>query len=499
MAGARTNGFSTGCDKRPCWIIFAFRCLGRPSLHPAMEIIDILLAPLFIGLLFWVGYSYGNSHYKGNKLLMNYYNWGLALKLLGAFFYVLVYVYFYKAGDTLSYFKGGKIIHKAFMEDPGAAVSIYFLEPKEETVNTQMYTKRLPYFNSSEGFFMHKMCGIFALMTFKSYLCTSFFFAFYNFTGAVKLFDTFRQKFPKFTREIAIGAFFVPSVIFWGSGISKDTVCMGSIGWLFYAFDNLFSGKKIAKSAFLVVLMSYLIITLKAYILMTFMPAVLIWFYLRVIGSVKNKVLKAVSAVVMLVAIAGGGTVMVQFIAQASQKYALDRVQKLAEGFWSYHTHLDETGETGSGYQLHITDASATGMLKVMPEAVNVTLFRPYLWEVRNPFMLLSALESLILFVMFLRLFPQIGFGGFFRSFSVPEVTLCILFSIVLGFAVGVTAFNFGALVRFKIPLMPFFYIGLILMRNYKTLLEAPKKVAKKIRSKRKPKASAEGMSPSLA
>jgi len=30
------------------------------------------------------------------------------------------------------------------------------------------------------------------------------------------------------------------------------------------------------------------------------------------------------------------------------------------------------------------------------PQAINVSLFRPYLWEVKNPLMLLSAIEALI-------------------------------------------------------------------------------------------------------
>jgi len=32
-----------------------------------------------------------------------------------------------------------------------------------------------------------------------------------------------------------------------------------------------------------------------------------------------------------------------------------------------------------------------------------------------------------------------------------------LIFSIVFGFAVGFTSYNFGALARYKIPVMPFF------------------------------------------
>lgn len=212
------------------------------------------MAPLYIALIFGAAHLYANSRYAGHEIQKNY-NWGLTLKLLGAFVYVLVYLYYYGSGDTLSYFKGGRMFYKAFGEDPGAALSMFFLEPGEETVNTQMYTKRMPYFYSSEGFFMHKICGALAIFTFNSYLNTSFFFAFFNFMGACKFFEVFQRKFPKYAREIAIAAFFIPSVTFWGSGVSKDTVCMGAIGWLLYAFDNVFSGKKIFKSVFLIGLM----------------------------------------------------------------------------------------------------------------------------------------------------------------------------------------------------------------------------------------------------
>ena len=41
-----------------------------------------------------------------------------------------------------------------------------------------------------------------------------------------------------------------------------------------------------------------------------------------------------------------------------------------------------------------------------------------------------------------------------------PFVSMCLLFSVVLALGIGISTSNFGALVRFKIPLIPFFALG---------------------------------------
>jgi hypothetical protein len=45
-----------------------------------------------------------------------------------------------------------------------------------------------------------------------------------------------------------------------------------------------------------------------------------------------------------------------------------------------------------------------------------------------------------------------------------PTVAFCLGFSLIFAFAVGVSTYNFGTLVRYKIPMLPFFIIALILV-----------------------------------
>jgi hypothetical protein len=128
-----------------------------------------------------------------------------------------------------------------------------------------------------------------------------------------------------------------------------------------------------------------------------------------------------------------------------------------------------QTGrDAGSGYTLGEMDGSFIGMLRLAPKAINVSLFRPYPWEVSNPLMLLSALEStgflfLALYVFWKRRYSVL------KALDHPDIAFTMVFSIVFAFAVGVSTFNFGSLARYKIPLLPFFFIGLALILHSKS------------------------------
>jgi ABC-type sulfate transport system permease component len=104
-------------------------------------------------------------------------------------------------------------------------------------------------------------------------------------------------------------------------------------------------------------------------------------------------------------------------------------------------------------------------MVRKFPSAVTVTLYRPFLWEVKNPLMLLSALESLIFLIFTIVVFFKVGIvKTFSKIFTQPTLLFSFLFSIIFAFAVGLSTGNFGTLSRYKIPCMPFFAALLLLL-----------------------------------
>jgi fatty acid desaturase len=105
----------------------------------------------------------------------------------------------------------------------------------------------------------------------------------------------------------------------------------------------------------------------------------------------------------------------------------------------------------------------------MFPKAVFAGLFRPTILDVRNPVMFISAMENLFLLYIFLQTIFRVGLSSFFsKIYREPLLMATITFSVLMAFAVGLTTSNFGSLVRYRIPLVPFFFPALYVIRYLK-------------------------------
>ena len=126
---------------------------------------------------------------------------------------------------------------------------------------------------------------------------------------------------------------------------------------------------------------------------------------------------------------------------------------------------FETTKGEGSYFKVGTVDDSFTSIILLFPLGIFTTLFRPFVWEVQNPLMLLSALESLIFLVITIMAFRRIGFFKSFRIvFSDPVTLFCFAFAIVFAGFVGITTFNFGSLSRYKIPCLPFYLMMVFIL-----------------------------------
>jgi hypothetical protein len=148
-------------------------------------------------------------------------------------------------------------------------------------------------------------------------------------------------------------------------------------------------------------------------------------------------------------------------ISATNSRYSLDNLLYTAEATTKW-IHYVSDNEGGASYSLGDYDFSPLGLVRKFLPAAGTTFFRPFLWEVRNPVMLLAALENAVLLFFFILIIFRMG--NLKYVISHPLLLLCIVFSLIFGFAVGVTSYNFGTLVRYKIPILPFIYTAFYLL-----------------------------------
>ncbi|HUH75458.1 MAG TPA: hypothetical protein VLZ75_13770 [Chitinophagales bacterium] len=320
---------------------------------------------------------------------------------------------------------------------------------------------------ANSSFVINKISGLLSIFTFNSFLLNTAIFSLVSYLGLWYMFLAFLKMFPQLKREFAISILFFPSVVFWGSGLMKDTLCIGAVGFMTYNFCRLFilkdklSFTDIFSNAFMFIFCSYIISQIKIYQLIAYLPGTFLWLFYKYRNNIKSDFIR-ISITPFLLLVASVAIIFgLQIFAEELDKYALENVVDTALSLSYNLSKLD----AGSAYDLGAISPSIGGLLSKMPVAVNVTLFRPYIFEVNNIVMLFASIESSIVLLISIYILLKVGIFKFFNQVLGSGVLLyCFIFTLIFGFAVGMSSSNFGSLVRYKIPLLPFYMSGLFIL-----------------------------------
>ena len=221
-----------------------------------MGIKDLIITPILLIVVYFLAiWKRGDL---SDNITKKYFIPGLTLKIIGAICLGLVYRYYYQGGDTINYFeRGSKFIWEAFLDSPLKAIQLIFANGSYNA-NTFEYASMIIYYHDLPSYFVVRIAGVFDIFTFHTYTATAILFAVLSFTGIWAMFMAFYKLFPRLHLQFAIALFFIPSVFFWGSGILKDSVTLGSLGWGTYAFIQMFILKRRFVSSTILMIISFI-------------------------------------------------------------------------------------------------------------------------------------------------------------------------------------------------------------------------------------------------
>jgi hypothetical protein len=271
-------------------------------------------------------------------------------------------------------------------------------------------------------------------------------------------------------KKFAFAVLYFPSILFWSSGILKDTLTISAIGWVMYSFYNFAILKKFKlKYIIAIVIGAAMIINIKAYIFAALIPGLFIWFFFGQLSVIKSGLMKFVVAPVLLGIVVFGLSFVMSGVSGAMGQYgdietSLEQAQVIQQDL----TRAEQYGE--NNYNIGSFEATPAGVISKAPIAIISGIYRPFIWEARNPFILLAGLESLFMMWLLLYSIFKTGMVKYFRNvLKDPMLIFCFSFVIVFAFGVGLATGNFGALVRYKIPLLPFYVVaGMVLLEKGK-------------------------------
>jgi len=377
------------------------------------------------------------------------------VKLVFSISIVLVYTYYYTDrgyADIYKYFDDGNTIYSSIGAHPKASLKIITgigfdrsdPEIKEVRANTHHFDKKDDSFLESNHRQIIRINTVLCFFSYGSIYIHSLFFCFLSFIGLVALYRTLILFFEKGTGQILIiPVFLIPSVLFWSSGLLKETLVIFFLGMLFFTSVKLFAMKNILVNLLLSLLCLRFLYMAKPFIALSF----LISFY--IMGTFYFKgYLRIVSVLVATLAVTWFLYAHNTFICEIMSSLISKRNEFVALGLKMKASSLVDEQVYAGG---------CLTPLKLLPMGFYNMFMQPFIWS-HGLFEKLFAFENLIILVLtLLTLFV----------FQKPKGTklqlavFCFVFFILNYTLIGITVPIIGALVRYKIFGLLFYLIML--------------------------------------
>lgn len=194
----------------------------------------------------------------------------------------------------------------------------------------------------------------------------------------------------------------------------------------------------------------------KPYILIAGLVAMAALDVLRRLNRSRNVLAVPVLVVFGLVLTAG----IVIALGELFERFAVDNLVDEAARLQG----SSRTTTGGTDYSLgDPSERTLLGQLAFAPLALATALFRPFFFEVRGALPLLNAMETLVFALLFIRWLAQERSKVLKSLISEPWLGFSAAFTLVLGLGVGLSTTNLGTLSRYRMPLVPFFLLVLLI------------------------------------
>jgi hypothetical protein len=436
-------------------------------LTPWDGVMYVLLLAVLVPLALYIRRARYRNDPSGRYLVP-----GLLVKIAGGTLLGLVYQFYYSAGDTTGYFINASSLLQLLLENPAdgwALVNANFSQLDFETLALyEKYRTRywLVYWNDTNSYNVSRYILPFVALGLNTYYGTAVLVAAFSFIGVWLLYRVFVYYYPEISGRLAIAILFIPSVFFWGSGILKDSLTLGAVGLLVYGCHWLLRSRFRSLPAIaMTIYAAFFIYQIKPYVSLSLIPFLAIWVGLTLRQHLRNGLLRFVLVPVIGAIVVVAGYLALTFASISSSRYQTERilnsVVEIKRDLTSTYYYADGRG---SAYNIGEFDENFLSQVRLFFPAVGTAYFRPFIWEVRNVLMFFASLESTIILILFVSLLFRTGLFNLLLLVSrTPFLLLCLGYSVFFGYIIGLTSGNFGNLVRFKTPSLPFFLAGLFI------------------------------------
>lgn len=269
-------------------------------------------------------------------------------------------------------------------------------------------------------------------------------------------------------RSLQIGATMLPTAVFWSCGLLKEPIVMCVLGPMLLGMRWLLDRRRRLLAVSMVVIGATVISVIKPYVLMALSIAAAAFYLWQRLLSRDSAAVKPF-AIIVAGAIGFGGFLL-------GNRYFVKAENEDATASFARQRQAGYGAEGGSNFSIEVggpaedsgsSSRSIAYEVALAPIAIFTALFRPLVFEARNAVQLANALEATALFVLFYQVLRRRKLKGTLAAIrSSPTLLFCAVFTLALALGTGLATTNMGTLSRYRAPMMPFFFILLMLLRD---------------------------------
>lgn len=364
--------------------------------------------------------------------------------------YIYTYVHVDRAtADLYRYFDDGNIMFSALPDHPADYVRMLSgIGNDQPHFDTRYYLVMNNWYRQYESNMyndahtMIRLNAFLRLFSFGHIHVHTVFACFLSTIGLVALYRAFVVRMKGHERWLLGALFLLPSVLFWASGVIKESLLMFGLGTFIY---TLLEMQRSGVRPWMVVVLPFsavLLFFLKFYVLLSMVPALIAYLWCRGTGGRRPWFKFAATYAVFIIAGLNSELVYPGFD-------ILEVLWVKQRDFIGLATEV----EAGSFVPTTLLEPTLSSFLSQVPHALYMTFVSPFTTWNNGPLGAMSAAENLLLLLI---LAAAIRWRRRWSEVDVPLLLFCIGFTLVLALVIGWTTPVIGALVRYRVPFLPF-------------------------------------------
>ena len=404
-----------------------------------------IFAVVHVIVIFAVGFQV----YKNQPLLKRVFWPALAVKVISGVCLGLIYTYYYSVSDTFVYFRDASRLAALAHDNFPAYIRFLFSSGDTGSVALTLTEPR--------ALFLTKITSIASLFTQGNYWIIGLYFSMISFQASWSLVQKIARHLPHFTDAAVISFLFLPSAVFWSSGLLKESLAMAALIWLCTMMLSVWFAERITVPKIVMTLFALWILwNLKYFYAGIFIPVAMTTLVYKKFIHDTSRLPAGREALTWL-------AIFIVLLGVASFLHPNIHVDRLFAVIVANNSAYVQLSDPGDFVRFHDLTATFAGILLNAPWALFSGLFRPLFWEVSSGIQFLQGIENAILLLLFTGALVRIG--SYKTSPHRPLLLGVIVYVVLLSVLITLSAPNFGTLSRFRTGYLPFF-VFLILCNN---------------------------------